>query len=144
MIRAERIQPLDQAAAALPLAQLPRPERRRRKWLRMLSGNGHVVPLFIARRLVGRRVAVAQVAAPQPVFAFLRGVVIYRLPDASRGFVAVRDTARFMLLLARGLMLLGRLWLGYGRLRRDYLASIDRLCTKAWWDGTVRQADPPT
>jgi galactofuranosylgalactofuranosylrhamnosyl-N-acetylglucosaminyl-diphospho-decaprenol beta-1,5/1,6-galactofuranosyltransferase len=133
LVTTERLRSLDPQDVAMPFAHMRWPERRARTWVRVLTLNGHLVPLWLAGLVVQPVVAVPQLQAPHPVAAFLRRTIIYRTPG-KQAFVAARDTGRLLQLFVRSCILLVRLFLAYSNLRTRYAASVERLCTQGWWN----------
>ena len=136
LIETERMQVLNEREAEVAYTET-RPERRWRVWIRLLTLNGHIVPLWLAGWFSLPVVCVRYVNAPKPAVTFMRQKIIYKSTTGRLAFIAVRDTGRFFGLLARSCALLTRLLFSYATLQQRYEISTRTFCTKAWWDEKV-------
>ena len=139
LVQAEILQPIA-TGTEQPLARASRPERRLKTALRLLTLNGHLLPRGLAAVGVSEELSVPRMDAPQPRFAFGRKQVRYVDEHQGKVFLAAKDPARALRLMARLVVLLLRLVLSYGRLRTEYRAAISKFGTKAWWDQTFKRA----
>ena len=138
LVTAEKLEPLGPGDGG-ELVRASRPERRSKALLRVLTLNGHLLPSFIGSAETA--LTLPRIDAPQPRFTFGRPVVRYVDEHQRKVFVAAKDTARALSLLGRLAILLVRLVVGYNRLRRDYLTSIDRFGTQGWWKETFNRPE---
>ncbi len=116
--------------AAYDAEHRPTHERRRRRWWRMITLNGFLLPNFMLKEAVAYQHK-DFAGALRSVFRYKK--VLYEYEPLGIGYIAQHDKVKFFTELARFIPELARFVLRFRAIKRAYAAAFPEMTSEAFW-----------